>query len=81
MLRSNLNKTKPAYELMARRLQRLMEKAEEQKENSITISRLAHENPEDWFDLLEEIIEADGITLNVLEGGGVRLSWGEPDIA
>ncbi|WP_330565833.1 DUF1654 domain-containing protein [Pseudomonas yamanorum] len=80
MLRSNLNKPKHAYELMARRLQRLMEKAEEQKEYSITISRLAHEDPKDWLDLLDEIMETDGVTLNFLEGGGVRLSWIEPDI-
>lgn len=80
MPRIMLNKTEPAFELMARRVQRLMEKVEEQKENSITISRLKHENPKDWFDLLDELMEADSITLNVLEGGGVRLSWSAPDI-
>jgi len=66
-----------SYEAAGRRLQALIAAPGVQKVQAVTVSRLAHERPEDWRRLLHEIGETAGVMVEVLEGGTVRFGWRE----
>ncbi|KPA87040.1 Protein of unknown function (DUF1654) [Pseudomonas asplenii] len=66
-----------SYESVGRRLQSLIASPKVQKVQAVTVARLAHENPEDWQRLLEEISETAGIRVETLGADQVRIGWRE----
>ncbi|MGH8389510.1 MAG: DUF1654 domain-containing protein [Pseudomonas sp.] len=68
-------KTTTPYELARRRLQALVATPGAQKVQAITVSRLEHETVEDWQYLIDEISETEGVMVEVLEGGSIKISW------
>ena len=68
-------KTTTSYELAGRRLQALIAAPGVQKIQAVTVSRLEHENVEDWQRLIDEISETAGVMVESLEDGAVRIGW------
>ncbi|MPQ85472.1 DUF1654 domain-containing protein [Pseudomonas sp. MAFF 730085] len=66
-----------SYESAGRRLQALIAAPGVQKVQAVTVCRLAHEQPEDWQRLMDEISETVGVRVENLEGGTVRIGWRE----
>ncbi|WP_095143450.1 DUF1654 domain-containing protein [Pseudomonas sp. Irchel s3b6] len=66
-----------SYELVRRRIQRLISAPHAQKTQSIVITRLEIESADAWLLVLQEIEETDGICIDRLESGAVRIGWRE----
>lgn len=64
-----------SYELAGRRLQALIAAPGVQKIQAVTVSRLEHENLEDWQRLIDEISETAGVMVESLEDGTIRIGW------
>lgn len=78
-------KAKPAtpklpspYELLAIRVQKIINSQSAQKAKSALLIRADDESPEDWAQLLAEIEETDNVTLAHRDDGGVQLFWVVP---
>jgi hypothetical protein len=67
--------TTTSYELAGRRLQALIAAPGVQKRMAVTVSRLEHEAEEDWQRLIDEISETDGVMVESLQGGAIRIGW------
>lgn len=64
-----------SYELIRRRIQRLTSAPDAQKTQSIVITRLEIESAEAWLRVMQEIEETDGICVDRLESGAIRIGW------
>ncbi len=64
-----------ACELIRLRIQRLTSAPHAQKTQSIVITRSEDESAEAWLHILHEIEETDGIRMDRLESGVVRIGW------
>ncbi|MGW8466522.1 DUF1654 domain-containing protein [Pseudomonas sp. P8_241] len=62
-------------ELIRRRIQHLISAPDAQKTQSIVITRSEDESAEAWLHILHEIEETDGIRMDRLESGVVRIGW------
>lgn len=71
------SKIKDSYELVGRRIQRLIAAHSVQKVQAITVTRLEAEPAEAWQQVLLEIEETSGIRMERLESGAVRIGWRE----
>ncbi|GFM89376.1 hypothetical protein PSCICO_47750 [Pseudomonas cichorii] len=70
--------TKPrTYEHIRRRIQRILTDPKLQKTQSVTVARLPDESCSDWRNLMTEIGEVDGIRLDDMGDGVVRIAWKE----
>lgn len=67
--------TPSGYELIGRRIQRLVSAPKVQKVQWVLVSRLDDEPQEGWDRVLLEIEETDGIQVERLEDGAVRIGW------
>lgn len=67
--------TTTSYELAGRRLQALIAAPSVQRRMAVTVSRLEHEAEEDWQRLIDEISETDGVMVESLQGGAIRIVW------
>lgn len=63
------------YEQVGRRIQRLVSDPNVQKVRTIKIARRADESPAAWEQLIQELEETDGITVERLEDDGVKIGW------
>jgi hypothetical protein len=63
------------YELIGRRIQRLVSAPKVQKVQWVLVSRLDDEPQDGWDRVLHEIEETDGIQVERLEDGAVRIGW------
>ena len=66
------------YELLAQRVQKIINSPNAQKAKAALISKHADESDEDWAQLLGEIAENDNVTLAHRDDGGVQVFWTVP---
>lgn len=72
-----ISHAKDSYELVGRRIQRLIAAPAVQKVQAITVTRLEAEPVEAWQQVLQDIEETSGIRMEHLESGAVRIGWRE----
>lgn len=70
-------RTRDSYEMVGRRIQRLIAAPGVQKVQAITVTRLEAEPAEAWQQVLQEIEDTSGIRMERLESGAVRIGWRE----
>jgi len=68
---------KNSYELVGRRIQRLISAPNVQKIQSIIVTRREDEPADAWLKVIQEIEETSGVRMERLEGGAVRIGWRE----
>lgn len=66
-----------SYELVRRRIQRLISAPHAQKIQSVVVTRSEEESADAWLQVLQEIEETNGIRVDRLETGVVRIGWRE----
>ncbi|KQQ67822.1 hypothetical protein ASF84_01395 [Pseudomonas sp. Leaf127] len=64
-----------SYEHLVKRVQEIISSPRSQLEHQVTISKTSHESAQDWDRLLEEINDADGVTLSRLQDGSAHIAW------
>ncbi|MNC69236.1 hypothetical protein D3C75_1199060 [compost metagenome] len=69
------NSTETSFELIRRRIQRLISAPHAQKTQSIVITQSDEESADAWLQILHEIEETDGVRMERLESGAVRIGW------
>jgi hypothetical protein len=69
--------SRDSYELVGRRIQRLIAAPSVQKVQAITVTRLEAEPAEAWQQVLQEIEETSGVSMERLESGAVKIGWRE----
>jgi hypothetical protein len=74
---SPVSQARDSYELIGRRIQRLIAAPSVQKVQAITVTRLEAEPAEAWQQVLQEIEETSGVSMERLESGAVRIGWRE----
>lgn len=74
---SPASQARDSYELVGRRIQRLITAPGVQKVQAITVTKLEAEPAEAWQQVLQEIEETSGVRLEHLESGAVRIGWRE----
>jgi len=74
---SPVSNTRNSYELVGRRIQRLIAAPGVQKVQAIIVTRLEAEPAEAWQQVLQEIEETSGVSMERLESGAVRIGWRE----
>ena len=65
------------YELVGRRLQRLIASPHVQRVQLVEVSRRDDESPEAWHQVIQDISDTAGIKIEHLDGGAVRIGWRE----
>ena len=74
---SSVSQSRGSYELVGRRIQRLIAAPGVQKVQAIIVTRLEEEPAEAWQQVLQEIEETSGVSMERLESGAVRIGWRE----
>lgn len=64
-----------SYEHLVKRVQEIISSPRSQIEHQVTISKNSNESAQDWERLLEEINDADGVTLSRHQDGSVQVAW------
>ncbi len=72
-----VTQSRDPYELVGRRIQRLITAPRMQKIQVVTVARNDDESPEAWQRVIQEIGETCGVRVEHLEGGTVRIGWRE----
>lgn len=67
-----------SYELMAARIQKIINSQTAQKAKAALLERLPDESPDDWAQILSEIAETDNVTLAHRDDGAVQVFWVVP---
>lgn len=67
-----------SYELLGTRIQKIINSTGAQTSKRAVIYKAPDESPDDWAQLLEDIAEADNVTVTHQDGGGVQISWVVP---
>ena len=67
-----------SYELLAQRVQKIINSPNAQKAKAALISKLPDASDDDWAQLLGEIAENDNVTLAHRDDGAVQLFWQPP---
>lgn len=71
------NSSETSYAILRRRIQRLIAAPHAQKIQSVVVTRSENESAEAWLQVLEEIEETDGVRMDRLESGAIRIGWRE----
>ena len=66
------------YELLAQRVQKIINSPNAQKAKAALISKLPDDSDDDWAQLLGEIAENDNVTVAHRDDGAVQLFWQPP---
>ena len=66
------------YELLAQRVQKIINSPNAQKAKAALISKHSDDSDDDWAQLLGEIAENDNVTLAHRDDGAVQLFWQPP---
>lgn len=66
-----------SYELVGRRLQRLISSPRVQRVQLVEVSRRDDESPEAWQQVIQDIGDTAGIRIEYLDDGNVRIGWRE----
>lgn len=77
MAKAKAKEPKPpsSYEVMGARIQKIINSTGAQTSKRAVIHRAENESPDDWAQILEEIDEADNVTIAHRDDGGVQISW------
>lgn len=67
-----------SYELLARRIQKLILAPRAQLERRVVITRTPDELDTDWDLLLEQLGEEESVTMRPQVDGSVHLTWEKP---
>ncbi|VVO85706.1 hypothetical protein PS870_02043 [Pseudomonas fluorescens] len=67
-----------SFDLMAMRVQKIINSTGAQASKRATIYKSPDESPDDWAQLLEDIGEADNVTVAHQDDGGVQIFWVVP---
>jgi hypothetical protein len=67
-----------SYELLAARIQKIINSTSAQKAKAALIFKAADESEDDWAQLLSEIAENDNVILAHRDDGAVQLFWQPP---
>lgn len=67
-----------SYELMAARLQKIINSPAAQKAKAALLYKADGESDADWERVIEEIGETDNVTIAHRDDGGVQLFWTVP---
>ena len=71
------SKPRNSYELVGRRLQRLIASPRVQRIQLIEVARRDDESPEAWHQVIRDIGDTAGIRIEHLDDGAVRIGWRE----
>ncbi|MFQ6345996.1 DUF1654 domain-containing protein [Pseudomonas sp. R11F] len=71
------SKLRNSYELVGRRLERLIASPRVQRIQLVEVSRRDDESPEAWHQVIQDIGDTAGIRVEHLDGGTVRIGWRE----
>ncbi|MEK1940973.1 MAG: DUF1654 domain-containing protein [Pseudomonas sp.] len=63
------------YELLATRLQKIINSPAAQKSKTALLYKAPDESEDDWAQVLAEIGETDNVTIAYRDDGGVHLFW------
>ncbi|MNF50728.1 hypothetical protein D3C85_393620 [compost metagenome] len=74
----SIPKPPSSYELLAARIQKIINSTSAQKAKAALLQRLPDESPDDWAQILGEIAETDNVTLAHRDDGAVQLFWVVP---
>lgn len=66
------------YELLAMRLQRIINSPGAQKSKSALLERLPSDRAEDWDTILDELADTDNVILAHRDDGHVQIFWTVP---
>ncbi len=72
---SPVSRARDSYELVGRRIQRLIAAPGVQKVQVVTVARNDDESPEAWRQVIQEIEETSGVRIEHLDSGAVRIGW------
>ncbi|MCF7541846.1 DUF1654 domain-containing protein [Pseudomonas petrae] len=72
---ANITFAPTSYEQVGRRIQRLVSDPNVQKRQAVDVTKRDEETPEAWEQVLKELDETDGITVERLQPGSVRIGW------
>ncbi|MNP24451.1 hypothetical protein D3C76_1172120 [compost metagenome] len=75
--RPPLSSAETSCELIRRRIQRLISAPHAQKIQSVVLTKSQEEADDAWLQVLLEIEETDGIRMDRLENGSIRVGWRE----
>ena len=64
-----------SYELVGRRIQRVVADPGVQKIQTVTVSRRDDETPDAWARVLDDLEATDGVEVDRLTDGSVRIGW------
>lgn len=64
-----------SYELLVKRIQEIISSPKSQLDHQALISKRPSESIHDWERLLEEISEADGVTLTRYDNHSAEVAW------
>lgn len=67
-----------SYEQLGARIQKIINSTGSQTSKRAVIYKTPDESPDDWAQLLEDIAEADNVTVAHQEDGGMQISWVVP---
>lgn len=67
-----------SYELLAQRVQKVINSPNAQKAKAALISKHPEDSDDDWAQLLGEIAENDNVILAYRDDGAVQLFWQPP---
>ncbi|MBA1294439.1 DUF1654 domain-containing protein [Pseudomonas lurida] len=70
-------KQRNSYEVLGRRLQRIIAAPGVQKVQAVVVSRREDESSEAWHQVIQEIGDTVGIRIERLNGDTVRIGWRE----
>ncbi|MDO9321341.1 MAG: DUF1654 domain-containing protein [Pseudomonas sp.] len=76
--KSTAVKLPSSYELLAARIQKVINSTHAQKAKAALLSKHPDDSDEDWLQLLGEIAENDNVTLAHRDDGAVQLFWQPP---
>ena len=63
------------YELVGRRIQRVVADPGVQKIQAVTVSRRDDETPDAWARVLDDLEATDGVEVDRFTDGSVRIGW------
>ncbi len=67
------------FDLMAVRIQKIINSPDAQKAKSAVVEKAPHESQENWERFLGEVAENDNVSMDHRDDGSVRLAWTVPD--
>jgi hypothetical protein len=77
--KSQTQRVATSIELLSNRLQKIINSPAAQKNRAAIIYKAPEELQEDWDQIIEAIIDTDGVYVTQQEDGGARVHWDVPD--